>query len=107
MLKMLKDFNLIVSEDFVRSFLSQRDLTLKIISPIGHHKFTYENVLYYGDFIVWIQLQDMMRLKFLDESHFGPDRMTDSFLLFFIYPSFLLFILLFFRLCIERFFVSM
>ncbi len=59
--------------------VSQLRWPLKTISPIGQNKFTYENSLYYGDYVVWTQGQDCMRLKFLDESHFGPDRITSDF----------------------------
>ena len=66
----LFDFGFLVSKEFVRKIFKEWKWSWKIPTYKQIAKFSKKNLETYRLFIDWINLQDLSRVKFLDECHF-------------------------------------
>lgn len=68
----LECHHFVCSKELVRQIFKKWRWTWKKASYSQLNKYTVKNIQYYGDYMYWINHQDRMKIKFMDEVHFVP-----------------------------------
>lgn len=58
-----------ISRSYIQRIFAKWNWSWKVVSNKQIHKYTPSNIIYYGNFLHWINTVDLRKVKFLDECH--------------------------------------